>query len=142
MARPVFAVLLAACAALLATPAALAHHSFAAEFDANKPVTLKGTITKVEWTNPHTWFYLDVEDGGKVVNWAVEGGAPSVLYREGWRPNSLKAGDKVTITGSRAKDGSNLANATLVQMADGKCLFAGTSGPGGTATSNCTVGRR
>ena len=142
MARPLFAVLLAACAALLTTPAALAHHSFAAEFDANKPVTLKGTITKVEWTNPHTWFYIDVEDGGKVVNWAVEGGAPNVLYREGWRPTSLKAGDKVTITGSRAKDGSNLANATLVQLPDGTCLFAGTSGPGGTATNNCTVGRR
>ena len=136
--RVVFAVLFLA----LAARGALAHHSFAAEFDANKPVTLKGTITKVEWTNPHTWFYVDVEEGGKVVNWAVEGGAPNVLYREGWRPTSLKAGDKVTITGSRAKDGSNLANATLVQLPDGKCLFAGTSGPGGTATGNCTVGRR
>lgn len=127
---------------LLAGGRLIAHHSFAAEFDASKPVTLKGTITKVEWTNPHTWFYIDVEEGGKVVNWAVEGGAPNVLYREGWRPTSLKAGDKVTITGSRAKDGSRTANATLVQMPDGKCLFAGTSGPGGTATDNCTVGRR
>lgn len=132
-------------AILLCTGAAravAAHHSFAAEFDATKPVTLKGTITKVEWTNPHTWFYVDVEERGKKVNWAVEGGAPNVLYREGWRPDSLKAGDKVTITGSRAKDGSNLANATLVQLPDGTCLFAGTSGPGGTATTNCTVGRR
>lgn len=142
MARSTSVVLLAVCAGLLMARASFAHHSFAAEFDANKPVTLKGTITKVEWTNPHTWFYIDVEEGGKVVSWAVEGGAPNVLYREGWRPNSLKAGDKVTITGSRAKDGSNLANATLVQLPDGKCLFAGTSGPGGSATSNCTVGRR
>jgi len=126
----------------LTARAVVAHHSFAAEFDASKPVSLKGTITKVEWTNPHTWFYIDVEDAGKKVNWAVEGGAPNVLYREGWRPDSLKAGDKVTITGSRAKDGSNLANATLVQLPDGKCLFAGTSGPGGAATTNCTVGRR
>ena len=136
--RFLFTILLCAVAARTA----VAHHSFAAEFDASKPVTLKGTITKVEWTNPHTWFYIDVEDGGKVVNWAVEGGAPNVLYREGWRPDSLKAGDKVTITGSRARDGSNLANATLVQLADGRCLFAGTSGPGGAATTNCTVGRR
>ena len=142
MARPVVALVLAACTGLSTAQVALGHHSFAAEFDANKPVTLKGTITKVEWTNPHTWFYIDVEEGGKVVNWAVEGGAPNVLYREGWRPTSLKAGDKVTITGSRAKDGSNLANATLVQLPDGKCLFAGTSGPGGAATNNCTVGRR
>lgn len=138
MPRLVLVLLLGA----LAARGVAAHHSFAAEFDASKPVTLKGIITKVEWTNPHTWFYIDVEDGGKVVNWAVEGGAPNVLYREGWRPDSLKAGDKVTITGSRAKDGSNLANATLVQLPDGKCLFAGTSGPGGAATTNCTVGRR
>ena len=131
-----------ACLVLFSTCAVGAHHNFRAEFDINSPFTVSGTVTRVEWTNPHTWFYIDVEDGGKVVNWAVEGGAPSVLYREGWRPTSLKAGDKVTITGSRAKDGSNLANATLVQMPDGKCLFAGTSGPGGTATSNCTVGRR
>lgn len=138
MPRLVLVLLLGA----LAARGVAAHHSFAAEFDASKPVTLKGTITKVEWTNPHTWFYIDVEDGGKVVKWAVEGGAPNVLYREGWRPDSLKAGDTVTITGSRAKDGSNLANATLVQLPDGKCLFAGTSGPGGAATTNCTVGRR
>jgi hypothetical protein len=122
--------------------AAVAHHSFDAEFDATKPVTLKGVVTKVEWTNPHTWFFIDVEEGGKVVNWAVEGGAPNVLYREGWRQTSLKPGDKVTITASRARNGTNVANATLVQLPDGNCLFAGTSGPGGTATANCTVGRR
>ena len=140
--RAMRTIAIAVLTSALAAPPALAHHSFAAEFDASKPVTLNGTITKVEWTNPHTWFYIDVVQGGKTVNWAVEGGAPNVLYREGWRPNSLKAGDKVTITGSRAKDGTPTANATLVQLPDGTCLFAGTSGPGGTATNNCTVGRR
>ena len=120
-----------------------AHHSFAAQFDSDKPVTLVGTITKVEWTNPHTYFYIDVADqAGTTTNWAVEGGAPNALYRAGWKPTSLKAGDKVTIVGSRAKDGSNSANATLFQLPDGRCLFAGSSGPAGEATTNCTVGRR
>ena len=144
MRRHVLATPIAVCCALLLSAgAAFAHHSFAAQFDASKPVTLNGTITKVEWTNPHTYFYVDVvDDKGKVVNWAVEGGAPNVLYREGWRPDSLKIGDKVTISASRAKDGSNTANATLFMLPDGRCLFAGTSGPGGGATSNCTAGRR
>lgn len=129
--------------AAVATAPLQAHHSFAAQFDADKPVTLVGTITKVEWTNPHTYFYIDVvDDAGKATNWAVEGGAPNSLYRAGWKPTSLKAGDKVTIVGSRAKDGSNLANATLFQLPDGHCLFAGSSGPGGSATTNCTPGRR
>jgi hypothetical protein len=115
-----------------------AHHSFAAEFDSNKLVTLNGVVTKVEWTNPHTYFYVDVtDDQGKVANWAVEGGAPNALYRAGWKPTSLKTGDRVTIVGSRAKDGSNLANATSFTLPDGRCLFAGSSGPGGEATGNC-----
>jgi hypothetical protein len=115
-----------------------AHHSFAAEFDSNKVVTLNGVVTKVEWTNPHTYFHVDVtDDQGKVTNWAVEGGAPNALYRAGWKPTSLKAGDRVTIVGSRAKDGSNLANATSFMLPDGRCLFAGSSGPNGDATSNC-----
>jgi hypothetical protein len=119
------------------------HHSFAAQYDAEKQVTLAGTITKVEWSNPHTYFYLDVvDDAGKVVNWAVEGGAPNVLYREGWRPTSLKAGDRVTILGARARNGSNQVNALSVRLPDGRCVFAGTSGPDGIATSDCTVGRR
>ena len=134
---------LAALCLALAPAAASAHHSFAAQYDANQPVTLQGSITKVEWMNPHTYFYVDVaDDKGKVANWAVEGGAPNVLYREGWKPTTLKKGDQVTITGSRAKNGTNLINATSFKLPDGRCVFAGTSGPNGTGTPNCTVGRR
>jgi hypothetical protein len=121
---------------------ALAHHSFAAEFDSAKPVTLKGTITKVEWTNPHTYFYVDATDeNGKRGEWAVEGGAPNVLYRQGWKPDTLKVGDKVVITASRAKNGTNLANATSFVLEDGRCIFAGSSGPGGSATECGPTGR-
>ena len=142
MGRRFVAIAAVACGALVGT-VAYAHHSFAAQYDASKPITLQGTITKVEWMNPHTYFYVDVvDDQGKVVNWAVEGGAPNVLYREGWKPTSLKQGDKVRILGSRAKNGSNLINATSFMLPDGRCVFAGTSGPGGGATPNCTVGRR
>lgn len=119
------------------------HHSFAAQYDSNKPVTLKGKITKVEWMNPHTYFYLDaVDDKGKAGKWAVEGGAPNVLYRQGWKPTSLKEGDQVTVVGSRAKDGTNLANAIAIILPDGRCVFAGTSGPGGGATPNCPQAAR
>ena len=142
MGRRFVAVLLGLCGGLAAT-AADAHHSFAAQYDASQQVTLKGTITKVEWMNPHTYFYVDVvDDAGKIVNWAVEGGAPNVLYREGWKPTTLKEGDRVTILGSRARNGSHLVNALSFQLPDGRCVFAGTSGPGGTGTPNCTVGRR
>jgi hypothetical protein len=137
------AALLAASSPFAVAAAVSAHHSFAAQYDADKPVTLTGTITKVEWMNPHAYFYVDVKDDtGKVVNWAVEGGAPNVLYREGWKPTSLKVGDEVTILGSRARNGSNLANAISFMLPDGRCVFAGTSGPGGGATPNCTPGRR
>ncbi len=134
-----FVVSAIVCAVLAMSSVELrAHHSFAAEFDSNKVVTLNGVVTKVEWTNPHTYFYVDVtDDQGKVANWAVEGGAPNALYRAGWKPTSLKTGDRVTIVGSRAKDGSNLANATSFTLPDGRCLFAGSSGPGGEATGNC-----
>jgi len=139
------AKLLSALAAVaLAAAAVSAHHSFAAEYNANDQVTVVGTITKVEWTNPHTWFFIDVKDPqGQVVNWAIEGGAPTVLYREGWKPNSLKVGDEVTVTIALAKDKSKKqGNAYLVKLPDGRCVFAGSSGPGGTATDNCTPGRR
>ena len=107
----------------------LAHHSFAAEYDAAKPVTLKGTVTKVEWMNPHTWIYIDVKDEtGKVTNWAVEMGSPNGLLRAGWSRNSLKVGDVVTVAGSRAKDGTNNANARTVTLAStGQKLFAASS---------------
>ena len=115
-------------ALLLAALPGSAHHSFAAEFDASKPVNLTGAVTKVEWMNPHTWFYIDVKDEtGKVTNWAVEMGSPNGLMRAGWTRNSLKQGDSVTVSGSLAKDGSNLANARQVTLADGKRVFAASS---------------
>ena len=131
-------------AVALTTAAVAAHHSFAAEYDANNQITIVGTITKVEWTNPHTWFYVDVKDPqGQVVTWAIEGGAPTVLYREGWKPTSLKAGDQVTVTIALAKDKSRKqGNAYQVKLPDGRCVFAGSSGPSGAATDNCTPGRR
>src|SRR5688572_579246 len=140
MAKFLSALILAA----LATAPAAAHHSFAAEYDSNSQITIVGTITKVEWTNPHTWFYVDVKDPqGQVVNWAIEGGAPTVLYREGWKPNSLKAGDEVTVTIALAKDKSRKqGNAYQFKLPDGRCVFAGSSGPSGAATDNCTPGRR
>ena len=134
---------LAAFCLVLAPVLVQAHHSFAAQYDSTKQVTLQGTISKVEWMNPHVYFYVDVpDDTGKLVNWAVEGGAPNVLYREGWKPTSLKAGDRVSILGSLARDGSKQVNALSFKLPDGRCVFAGTSGPGGTGTPNCTVGRR
>jgi len=107
----------------------LAHHSFAAQYDRNKPATLTGPVTKLDWINPHARFFLDVKDAsGKVVNWEVELAPPAMLVRRGWNRNDLKIGEAVTVSGSLAKDGSNLLNATTVTLADGKKIFAGSSG--------------
>jgi hypothetical protein len=107
-----------------------AHHSFAAEFDASKPFTMTGMVTKIEWTNPHTFFYIDVTDPktGKVTNWGMEMGSPNALMRAGWTRNTIKAGDVVTVDGSLAKDGSHTGNARTVTMtSSGQKLFAGSS---------------
>ena len=109
-----------------------AHHSFAAEYDEKKPVTLKGVVTKVEWTNPHARFYVDVKDeSGAVINWNLELASPNVLMRNGWTRKSLQVGDQVSVSGSMAKDGSKMANARQVTLSDGKKIFAGSSSDGG-----------
>lgn len=111
---------------------AFAHHSFAAEFDVKQPVTLKGTVTKVEWTNPHVWIYIDVaNDNGAVEHWQSENGAPNALARMGWTRHSLSVGDKITIEGFRAKNAENTANARQVILADGRKVFSGSAEDGG-----------
>ena len=116
---------------LLAVPPLVAHHSFSAECDANKPVTLKGTIAKMEWVNPHCWLHIDVkEPDGTVVNWEIELGKPQGLYRRGWRQSDLPFGAEVTVEAYLARDGTPTANASNVTLADGRRLFAGTSGSG------------
>ena len=114
---------------LLAAAPVMAHHAFTAEFDAKKPVTIRGFVTKVEWTNPHAWFYIDVaDDTGKVTKWALELGGPNTLIRAGWTKNSMKVGDIVTVEGSRAKDGSPVANSQVVTLkSTGQRLFAASS---------------
>ena len=122
-------VVMAASALMVAAGVpAFAHHSFAAEYDASKPVELHGTVTKMEWTNPHARIYLAVKDAnGTVTEWNLELASPNVLSRNGWTRHSLKEGDVVTVSGARAKDGNTMANARTVILADGKKVFAGSA---------------
>ena len=127
--RTTFLAVVAGLAFAAAAPV-LAHHSFSAEFDANKPFKMSGTVTKVEWMNPHTFFYIDVTDEKtkKTTNWAMEMGSPNGLMRNGWTRNTMKIGDKVSVEGTMAKDGSPTGNARTVMMAStGQRLFAGSS---------------
>ena len=109
----------------------LAHHSFTAEYDSSKLMQFKGTVTKMEWSNPHARFYLDIKDAqGNVNNWNFELGTPILLRKLGWRQDSLKIGDQVSVEGYLAKDGSKMANARKVTLADGRSVFAGSSADG------------
>jgi hypothetical protein len=113
------------------TTPVLAHHAFTAEFDATKPVTLRGTVTKMEWVNPHSWIHLDVKGpDGKVETWAIEAGAPNAMFRRGWNKNSIPVGIEIVVEGYRAKNGKNIANGRDVLLPDGKKLFVGSSGTG------------
>ena len=128
-------VFAAAAALPLTTMTISAHHAFTAEYDENKRVTVSGTVTKFEWTNPHAWLYVDGKDESlKAANWGFEMGSPNGLLHRGWRRTELKRGDQVTVEGCRAKDGSNVANARTIALPDGRKLFGGfQSTPGAPA---------
>ena len=128
--RGLSAACILAVIALIARPA-LAHHSFAAEFDANAPVVLKGTIMKMEWINPHSWIHVEVKNpDGTITEWMVEGGTPNTLFRRGFTREAVKAGMEITVEGYRAKNGANRANGRDLILADGRRLFMGSSGTG------------
>ena len=117
---------------ILAAAPVLAHHSFEAEYDEKKPVSLQGTVSKMDWMNPHIWVHINVKDDkGNVARWSCEGGNPNSLRRNGWQRDTLKVGDQVLIDGFRAKDGTNTCNMRSVKFADGKRVFAGSSADGG-----------
>ncbi len=119
-------------AALAGGAQLLGHHSFAAQYDATKAIRLTGTLVKIEWTNPHTYFYVEVKDEkGQVVRWGCEGGAPGALSRRGFKRGDLKLGDTITVDGYRAKDGSNLADARRITLADGRIVSGASAGDGG-----------
>jgi hypothetical protein len=118
--------------AVTAAVPALAHHSFSAEFDGSKLIELKGVVTKIDWTNPHVYFYVDVKDDkGNTTNWGCEAASPGSLHRQGWSRDSLKVGDQVIVGGYPARDGSKLADARRVTLPDGRRIFGGTPGDGG-----------
>ena len=124
-------IALGAAALLVASAPAFAHHSFGAEFDANKPVQLRGTVVKVEWINPHSWIHIDVKQpDGTTVRWMIEGGTPNTLMRRGVSRDTLKIGTMVVVNGYQAKDGSNRANGRDITYPDGRKLFLGSTGTG------------
>jgi len=127
-----FTILTLAIGLTFITMPVMAHHSFAAEYDSKKPVTITGSVTKVEWMNPHIYYYVDVKSpNGAPVNYAVEGGTPGSLYRQGWRKNSLRVGDSVTVEGYMAKNGTAHINGRKVTLPDGTRVFGGSSDDGG-----------
>jgi hypothetical protein len=120
------------CLGLTSTIPVLAHHSFAAEFDGSKATRLQGTLTKIEWTNPHSYFYIDVKDEkGNLVNWGCEAGAPGALSRRGFKRGDIKLGDTIVVDGYLAKDGSHLIDARRVTLPDGRIVSGGSAGDGG-----------
>jgi len=142
--RTKFAVVLAAVAMVLAGSAASvgAHHAFSAEFDSNKPLKFKGTISKMEWTNPHVWLHLDVKNkNGQVETWAFEAGTPNVLFRRGLTKESVKIGMEVTVDGYQAKDGSHRANGRDLVLEDGRTMFLGSTGTGAPYELNPTTSK-
>lgn len=141
---PVTLIALSAALAVLTAAAPVsAHHAFAAEFDANRPIKLTGTVTKMEWINPHTWIHIDVKrPNGTVERWAIEGGPPNALFRRGFNRDSLPAGIEIVVEGFQAKDGSRKGNGRDVTFADGRRLFLGSSGTGAPVDGRDSADRR
>src|ERR1700734_3057548 len=139
--KRVFAFLIAVAFAV-GCPRAFAHHSFAAEFDGTKPVRLVGKLTRVEWTNPHSYFYVDIINPktGGTENWGCEGAGPGALSRRGWKKGDLKIGDSVVVDGYRAKDGSHLIDARRVTLPDGRSIYGGSPGDGGPGDNGTVQG--
>ena len=137
MKRHVIATLAGAVTLAASAPSALAHHSFSAEFDPDQPVTLRGTITRMEWINPHTWMHVDVEnEDGTTTSWMIEGGTPNTLFRRGFTRSTVTVGTEITIEGFRARNGANRANGRDLILADGSRLFMGSRGTGAPGDEN------